>query len=99
VRNIVRVSRRKTHTRKTTVTYQSQREEAWAIRAYPCTGLGVFLIPMIPKSPAYSTIKRLQGGNFLMDIGCFVGHDPQRLIADEAPSDRLYGVDIVNYWM
>lgn len=54
---------------------------------------------MIPKSPAYSTIKRLQGGNFLMDIGCFVGHDPQRLIADEAPSDRLYGVDIVNYWM
>ena len=54
---------------------------------------------MIPKSPAYhKIIKRLQGGESFLDIGCFLGQDLRRLVADGAPSERLYAVDVVNHW-
>lgn len=33
-----------------------------------------------------------------MDVGTFVGHDLRRLVYDGAPSDKLYGVDIVNHF-
>jgi SAM-dependent methyltransferase len=33
-----------------------------------------------------------------MDVGTFVGHDLRRLAYDGAPSDKLYGVDIVSHW-
>ena len=76
-----------------------QRERAWAVRAYPCTGIGIWLQPLLPLSPAYSSIlSRLQQGGSLLDIGCFLGQDLRRLTFDGAPSDRLYGVDIVSHW-
>ena len=54
---------------------------------------------MISKCPAYDDIiGRLQGGECLLDVGCFLGQDLRRLVADGAPSDRLYAVDIVNHW-
>ena len=33
-----------------------------------------------------------------MDVGCFVGHDLRRLVYDGAPSENLYGVDIISHW-
>ena len=54
---------------------------------------------MLPKSPAYaSIIQKLQGGGSFLDIGCFIGQDLRRLVADGAPSDRLYAVDVVSHW-
>jgi len=75
------------------------RDRAWNISNYPCTGLGLFLMPMLPKCPIYpSIIKRLQNGDSMLDIGCFIGHDLRRLIFDGAPSNHLYGVDVLNHW-
>ena len=78
---------------------RAQREQAWAIRPYPCIGLGTFLRPALPNIPAYDTIlKRLQQGESLVDIGCFIGHDLRRLVADGAPSEHVYAVDVANFW-
>ncbi|GAM41070.1 hypothetical protein TCE0_041r13910 [Talaromyces pinophilus] len=81
------------------------RDQAWAIRSYPCTGLGVWLVPFISTLPAYPTIlKRLKdtanggSGARLIDIGCFLGSDLRRLAFDGAPTENLYGVDIVSHW-
>jgi SAM-dependent methyltransferase len=75
------------------------RDKAFAIRSYPCTGLGVWLAPYISHSPAYAAVvKRLQDGGTLMDVGCFMGDDLRRLAYDGAPSDKMYGVDIVSHW-
>ncbi|KUJ08267.1 uncharacterized protein LY89DRAFT_599942, partial [Mollisia scopiformis] len=75
------------------------RDKAWAIRPYPCTGMGNFLDSMLAKSVAYPTIiARLKAGDSLLDIGCYLGQDLRRLVLDGAPATNLYGVDIVNYW-
>jgi len=75
------------------------RDKAWSIRSYPCTGLGVFLVPYIAKSPAYGTIvQTLKDGGTYLDIGCFIGADMRQLAFDGAPSDRMAGVDIVSHW-
>ena len=54
---------------------------------------------MIPQSPAYpSIIQRLKDGASFLDIGCFLGQDLRRLIADGAPPDNLYALDVVSHW-
>lgn len=69
------------------------------IRSYPCTGLGLWLDPMIPKCPVYGEIiERLRHGDTFLDIGCFLGHGLRRLVADGAAVDNLYAVDLVNHW-
>ncbi|KAI0140356.1 hypothetical protein BJ166DRAFT_116746 [Pestalotiopsis sp. NC0098] len=74
------------------------RDEAWDIRAYPCIGLGSWLTPQLCRFPIYSEILvRVNNGAILMDVGTFVGHDLRRLAYDGAPTDKLYGVDIVSY--
>lgn len=81
------------------VTYVSQRDQAWAIRSYPCTGLGVWLVPFISRSPAYPNIlHRLRDGARMIDIGCFLGSDLRCLAFDGAPTANMYGVDIVSHW-
>lgn len=54
---------------------------------------------MIPKTLDYaSIIERLKAGSTLLDIGCFLGQDLRRLVADGAPPDKLYAIDIVSHW-
>ena len=54
---------------------------------------------MIPKSLSYAhIIERIQAGSSFLDIGCFLGQDLRRLVADGAPPDNLYAMDIVNHW-
>ncbi|GAW15645.1 hypothetical protein ANO14919_050640 [Xylariales sp. No.14919] len=75
------------------------RDKAWDIRAYPCIGLGVWLTPQLRRLPTYPDIlSRLKGGASLMDVGTFIGHDLRRLVYDGAPSENLFGVDIVNHF-
>ncbi|KAH8693719.1 hypothetical protein BGW36DRAFT_301440, partial [Talaromyces proteolyticus] len=75
------------------------RDQAWNIRVYPCTGLGVWLVPTISRSPAYAEILALvKTGARYLDVGCFIGQDMRRLVYDGAPSTNLYGVDIVSHW-
>lgn len=74
----------------------NQREAAWRIRSYPCTGSALFLRPLLPLSPAYATI--LQSDATLIDERCFIGHDLRQLSFDGAPSSNLYAVDIVSHW-
>lgn len=78
------------------------RDEAFAIRAYPCTGLGSWLVPYLAESPAYPDIvQRVKNGETLLDIGCFLGSDLRRLVFDGAgavPSGDLIGMDIVSHW-
>lgn len=77
----------------------AQRDQAWAIRAYPCTGLGRFLLPVLPRSPAYALIlSTLQAGGYLLDVGCHLGGDMRRLAFDGAPTDHMTGLDIVSHW-
>ena len=54
---------------------------------------------MLPKSPAYpSILHKLRSGASFLDVGCFIGQDIRRLVADGAPSERLYAVDVVSHW-
>lgn len=78
------------------------RNQAFAIRAYPCTGLGAWLVPYLAQSPAYSEIvQRVKNGETLLDIGCFLGSDLRRLVfdgKDAVLSESLIGMDIVSHW-
>lgn len=61
--------------------------------------MGVWLVPYIAYSPAYSdTIQRLKAGEKLLDVGCHIGSDMRRLVADGAPSNNMYAIDIVSHW-
>jgi SAM-dependent methyltransferase len=76
-----------------------QREKAWAIRPYPCTGIGAFLSPSISQHPAYTTLlPRLKAGGKFLDIGCYMGQDLRQLALDGVPQSNLIGNDIVNHW-
>ncbi|KAF4626047.1 hypothetical protein G7Y89_g12114 [Cudoniella acicularis] len=59
-----------------------------------------FQAPCKPQRiPVYPEIlKRVQAGELLLDVGCFLGHDLRRLAYDGAPSTNLYGLDIANHW-
>jgi SAM-dependent methyltransferase len=75
-----------------------QRDRAWALRSYPCTGLGVWLLPYISRSPALPQIlSTLHSSGTFLDIGCHLGCDLRYLAYRGAPSSRLYGVDIVSH--
>ncbi|KAG4031486.1 hypothetical protein MFRU_009g02580 [Monilinia fructicola] len=75
--------------------------KVWAMRQYPCTGMGRFLDNLLAQSPAYKDIvARLRGGESFVDIGCFLGQELRQLVWDfeGAPADQLHAVEIVNHW-
>lgn len=57
-------------------------------------------MPFISALSAYPTIlKRLKDNKArLIDSGYFLDSDLRRLAFDDAPTENLYGVDIVNHW-
>ena len=45
--------------------------------------------------PLYSQIiERMKSGDSLLDLGCCFGQDLRQLVADGAPSEKIYGLDI-----
>ncbi|KAK4500111.1 hypothetical protein PRZ48_008297 [Zasmidium cellare] len=76
-----------------------ERDLAWEIRQYPCTGSGGWLKPQLRTFPVYhEVLSRAKEGATIVDIGTFLGHDLRRLVYDGAPSDHLWGVDIASHW-
>ena len=91
---------------------QDIRDQAWAIRAYPCIGLGVFLQPpLLHQHPYYQSLVHLLGskqGARFADIGTFLGIDIRYLYQDlrqagmkpnpEDWREQLFAIDIVDMW-
>lgn len=46
--------------------------------------------------PSYTAmVQRLQRGAKYLDIGCCLGQDIRKLVADGAPSEKLYGAELM----
>ena len=75
------------------------RDAAWAIRPYPCTGLGLFLLPYVSCSSKYAQIQQtIKDGGIFLDIGCHIGSDIRRMVFDGMPSDKMVAIDIISQW-
>ena len=73
-----------------------QRDLAWEIEPYPCIGGGVFLKLGISLSSNYrQLISRVQNGELLLDVGCCLGQDIRKIVFDGAPSENIYGTDLL----
>ena len=73
----------------------SQRSKAFDICPYPCIGQFKFLILTLKGHPLYAQIiNRIKDGETLLDVGCCLGQDLRQLVADGAPSENIYGLDI-----
>ena len=72
------------------------RTKAWAVYPWPCIGLYQFVNPNISLSTRYPEIvRRLKEDNHrLLDLGCCVGQDIRRLVADGVPPQQLMGADL-----
>lgn len=78
---------------------QAVRAKLWAQRAYPCTGLFIFLVPWIRFHSAFSVVvaRMLAApGMALLDVGCYIGHDLRAVHLEGVPQTSLYGLDIVD---
>lgn len=74
----------------------SQRDKAWDIYPFPCVGQFKFLNLTLDKQPTYqSMLERLQHGAIYLDIGCCLGQDIRKLIADGAPPGNLFGAELI----
>ncbi|ROV90055.1 hypothetical protein VSDG_08374 [Cytospora chrysosperma] len=72
------------------------RDKAWDVYPYPCIGQFRFLNLSLHKQPSYpSMVQRLQQGATYLDIGCCLGQDIRKLVADGAPSENLYGAELM----
>ncbi|OCK74765.1 hypothetical protein K432DRAFT_409589 [Lepidopterella palustris CBS 459.81] len=78
----------------------SVRDKAWAIRAYPCIGSGIYLDPILPKHQSYQRVlSRVRDeGATMLEIGSFMGSDLRALVADGAPAANLIATDVVRFW-
>ncbi|PYH98635.1 hypothetical protein BO71DRAFT_344434 [Aspergillus ellipticus CBS 707.79] len=76
------------------------RDKAWAMRAYPCIGSGIYLDPILPKQPSYPMLlSRLIDENaVLLEVGSFLGSDLRSVVADGAPMTSIIAIDVVNFW-
>jgi len=72
------------------------RDEAWDVWPYPCIGGFRFLDLAVRDSPQYPEIlERLKSGNeTFLDLGCCFGQEVRRLVADGAPSEKIYASDL-----
>ena len=72
------------------------RTKAWAVYPWPCIGLYQFVNPNLSLSTRYPEIvRRLKEDNHrLLDLGCCVGQDIRRLVADGVPPQQLMGADL-----
>lgn len=58
-----------------------QRKKAFAIFAYPCIGMYRFLDLSISQRSEYPEIvRRLKGGEKILDLGCCFGQEIRQLV-------------------
>ncbi|KAI0892620.1 hypothetical protein F4806DRAFT_478652 [Annulohypoxylon nitens] len=71
------------------------RDKAWDIFPWPCIGKFKFLKLTLYQQPSYASIlERLKAGAKYLDLGFCVGQDLRKLVADGAPSENIYGVEL-----
>jgi len=76
------------------------RDIAWKVAPYPCVGQFCFLSLNLYRHPKYDAVlQRVKDGAKLLDLGCCVGQDIRKLIADDAPSRNLYGSDLLQGYL
>jgi SAM-dependent methyltransferase len=74
-----------------------QRNKCWEIRAYPCTGLGLFFEPLTPQTFRLSHRNDTPHlWSKLFEIECFTGTDLRHLVAAVVPSKNIVAIDIVS---
>lgn len=72
-----------------------QRDKAWDVYPYPCIGQFRFLQLNLCQQPSYQKmVEALKGGAKYLDIGCCVGQDIRKLVADGAPRQQLLGAEL-----
>lgn len=72
------------------------RDKGWKIHSYPCIGQFRFTDLSLGKAPQYAEVlARVKGGERLLDAGCCFAQDLRRLVYDGAPSENLYGTDLL----
>ncbi|KAF2653071.1 hypothetical protein K491DRAFT_695050 [Lophiostoma macrostomum CBS 122681] len=82
---------------------QAVRATLWSLRAYPCTGLYVFLTPWLahhsslPHIIAHLQSPQTQDPKFL-DVGAYIGHDLRYLHWAGIPQRSLYALDLLPFW-
>ncbi|EWC46565.1 hypothetical protein DRE_04288 [Drechslerella stenobrocha 248] len=75
------------------------RLKAWKIKHYPCVGQWLFFKFGMTEHAIYpEVIERLQQGQRILDMGCFMGFDGRKLIADGAPSEGITNMDLEDRW-
>ncbi|KAI0888707.1 uncharacterized protein GGS22DRAFT_152199 [Annulohypoxylon maeteangense] len=71
------------------------RDKAWEIYPWPCVGKFKFIHLSLCKMPSYaSMVEGLKKGARYLDIGFCLGQDVRKLIADGAPGDNIYGIEL-----
>ncbi|KAF9223014.1 hypothetical protein BS17DRAFT_782144 [Gyrodon lividus] len=71
--------------------------EAYKVAPYPCIMGFVFLSLLLTRLPACKDVMKIghtRKGAILLDIGCCVGTDIRKAVADGFPAERTIGSDI-----
>lgn len=75
--------------------HEFKRDKAWDVVPYPCIGQFRFLNLSLYKQPSYkSVVERIGQGAKYLDVGCCLGQDLRRLVADGVPSENTYGAEL-----
>ncbi|KIJ60830.1 hypothetical protein HYDPIDRAFT_116688 [Hydnomerulius pinastri MD-312] len=75
----------------------SVQAEAYKVAPYPCIMGFVFTSLLLTRLPAYEdvmTIGRTRAGAILLDLGCCVGTDIRKAVADGFPAENTIGSDL-----
>ncbi|KIJ16042.1 hypothetical protein PAXINDRAFT_99023 [Paxillus involutus ATCC 200175] len=71
--------------------------EAYKVAPYPCIMGFVFISLLLTRLPAYEDVIKIgltRKGAILLDIGCCVGTDIRKAVADGFPAERTIGSDL-----
>jgi len=72
-----------------------QRDKLWQTSPFPCVGSFKFVELALSSHPQYAALlSAIKAGAYTLDIGCCVGQDLRRFVADGADSANLAGTDL-----
>ncbi|KAI4159497.1 MAG: hypothetical protein LQ342_006576 [Letrouitia transgressa] len=73
------------------------KDRGFSIRPYPCIGHLRFLALSLSLHPRYpDVLQRVKEGQSFLELGTCFGQELRKLVFDGAPSNNLYGVELVS---